>query len=480
MPADRDDLLLGLELPGQSEDASSRRVLQIAPGGARARVTTTTRRFSKRSLQTGPRIDRCDELLVGRQIDQIVAADGEKRVRLTLSKSATDGSVAIEVELFGPRGLWALTDASSRILLLSRLPNQKRRTLRPGSTYEPPARAPKPTAEEPTAIDSAEQTPRFAAPITVAVDDAYTELDRHEESRSELDRLIRATQRHRKKLEGRRQGFQQKLEAADRADEVRATADTLLAYSSQIQPGASELVAPHPIEPDRELRIQLDPRLQPHQQAERLYKAARKHAQGAEDTQRRLQDLDRQITALSALQDVLEDDPPRVAPLREQLEELGVVPRSGPEKVGQKEQKLRKVTQGENFRRFWSREGLLILVGRDNRQNDRLATRVARGNDLWFHVGRGYAGSHVVVRVQKGKSASLETLLDAGTLAIHFSKVRGAELEEVVYTQAKHVRKPKGLPAGKVVPSQTKTLRIRHEADRLERLLRSDAEGAPR
>ena len=115
----------------------------------------------------------------------------------------------------------------------------------------------------------------------------------------------------------------------------------------------------------------------------------------------------------------------------------------------------------------------MLLVGRDNQQNDKLTTRIAKGNDLWFHVGRGYAGSHVVLRVPKGKSASLESLLDAGTLAIHFSKVRGAELEEVIYAQAKHVRKPKGLPPGKVVPSQTKTLRIRREEDRLARLLDS-------
>ena len=472
MPVDRDDLLLGLDLAGSSEGDAERRVLQLAPGGRRARICTTKRRFGKRTLQTGPRIDRCDELLVGKRVESVLAASGERRVRIALANADANDSIAIEVELFGPRGLWALTDPSGRILLLSRLPNQKSRTLRPGSNYTPPA-----AGKNPSPTD---QSVRFEAPIAEAVDEAFTALDRHEESRSELDRLIRAAQKHRKKLEGRRDGFRQKLEAAGRASEVRTTADTLLAYSSQIEPGASELIAPHPSEPDQEIRIPLDPRLQPHQQAERLYKTARKHEQGAEETQRRLADLDRQISSLSALQDVLEDDPPKIAPLREQLEELGAVPRSGPEKVDQKEQKLRKVTQGENFRRFWSREGLLIMVGRDNRQNDRLATRVARGNDLWFHVGRGYAGSHVVVRVQKGKSASLETLLDAGTLAIHFSKVRGAELEEVIYTQGKHVRKPKGLPAGKVVPSQTKTLRIRHEAERLERLLRSDVDGASR
>src|SRR5690606_37581436 len=120
----------------------------------------------------------------------------------------------------------------------------------------------------------------------------------------------------------------------------------------------------------------------------------------------------------------------------------------------------------------------LILVGRDDRQNDRLTSRIARGNDLWLHVGRGYAGSHVVVRLPKGRTAILETLLDAATLAIHFSKVRGAELEEVLYTQAKNVRKAKGMPPGKVLASRTRSLRVRMEPDRLRRLL-SSSENAP-
>mgnify|MGYP002148869586 FL=1 len=97
--------------------------------------------------------------------------------------------------------------------------------------------------------------------------------------------------------------------------------------------------------------------------------------------------------------------------------------------------------------------------------------RIANGNDLWLHVGGGRPGSHVVVRLPKQKTASLETLLDAATLAVHFSKARGEPRLEVVYTLKKHVRKPKGLPAGAVVPSQTKTIVVLHDEARLRRLL---------
>ena len=99
--------------------------------------------------------------------------------------------------------------------------------------------------------------------------------------------------------------------------------------------------------------------------------------------------------------------------------------------------------------------------------------RFANGNDLWLHVGGGRPGSHVVVRLPRNKTASLETLLDAATLAVHFSKARGEPRAEVIYTFRKHVRKPTGLPAGAVVPSQTKTVTVHADPDRLRRLLDS-------
>ena len=65
-----------------------------------------------------------------------------------------------------------------------------------------------------------------------------------------------------------------------------------------------------------------------------------------------------------------------------------------------------------------------------------------------------------------------ETLLDAAHLAVHFSRARNASRAEVHYTQAKHVQKSKGAPAGQVHLAQYKTLHLRLEAERLERLLR--------
>src|SRR5690606_4501232 len=119
-------------------------------------------------------------------------------------------------------------------------------------------------------------------------------------------------------------------------------------------------------------------------------------------------------------------DPVALAAWRRELERLAVLPKTSPPRAAGKTGKPKPANPpGENFRRFVSIEGYPILVGRNNEQNDRLTMRVANGNDLWLHVGGGRPGSHVVIKLPKNKTASLQTLLDAGTLAVHFSKARG-------------------------------------------------------
>ena len=117
-----------------------------------------------------------------------------------------------------------------------------------------------------------------------------------------------------------------------------------------------------------------------------------------------------------------------------------------------------------------SSDGLPIYVGKDGAANHKLTFRFARGNDMWFHC-RDAAGSHVLIRGERNKSIPLDSLIDAGLLAVHFSKRRGAREAEVMYTQKKHVRPLKGAGPGKVIVDRHKTLNIRSDPDRLKEIL---------
>ena len=123
-------------------------------------------------------------------------------------------------------------------------------------------------------------------------------------------------------------------------------------------------------------------------------------------------------------------------------------------------------------RRYQTKDGLEIWVGRNDDANDFLTTKLARGNDLFFHLD-GAPGSHVVLKVEKGSEPAHESILDACELAVHFSKAKRADRADVHIVPIKQVKKPKGAKAGLVWVTGGRSLHLWREESRLERLMAS-------
>lgn len=122
---------------------------------------------------------------------------------------------------------------------------------------------------------------------------------------------------------------------------------------------------------------------------------------------------------------------------------------------------------GLSFRR----NDWLIIVGRDATENDALLRRHVKGNDLWLHA-RDYPGSYVFIKQRSGKTVPLDILLDAGNLAIFYSKGRNNGEGDLFYTSVKFLRRAKDGPKGLVLPTQEKNLHIKVDASRLKELER--------
>jgi predicted ribosome quality control (RQC) complex YloA/Tae2 family protein len=107
--------------------------------------------------------------------------------------------------------------------------------------------------------------------------------------------------------------------------------------------------------------------------------------------------------------------------------------------------------------RYVSRDGITILVGRNNQQNDQLTFRLTQPNHLWLHA-RNIPGSHVAI-LHEG-DVPPETLLQAASLAAYYSQSRKSPKVPVDYTLRKHVRKPKGASPGFVHYDGAKTILV--------------------
>ena len=81
---------------------------------------------------------------------------------------------------------------------------------------------------------------------------------------------------------------------------------------------------------------------------------------------------------------------------------------------------------------FTSSEGFPILVGRNNRQNDKLTMKQASNQDLWFHT-KNIPGSHTIL-VTQGKTPGEESIRQAAMLAAYHSRAKSSSQVPVDYT----------------------------------------------
>lgn len=107
-------------------------------------------------------------------------------------------------------------------------------------------------------------------------------------------------------------------------------------------------------------------------------------------------------------------------------------------------------------REFRSTAGLRILVGRSNRQNDRLTCKDADRRDIWFHTQKIH-GSHVIL-CTGGTEPDHRSIEEAASLAAYYSQGREGGKVPVDYTPVKFVKKPAGGKPGMVVYTTYQTI----------------------
>lgn len=119
-------------------------------------------------------------------------------------------------------------------------------------------------------------------------------------------------------------------------------------------------------------------------------------------------------------------------------------------------------------RRFKATDGLEIVIGRNDRENDELTFRVARSQDIWLHAA-DYPGSHVIIRNPGRGEVSHKTIVEAAELAAFYSQAKREGKAAVHYTQRKFVSKPPKARPGLVRLSSFKTVVVEPRCN-LERL----------
>ena len=99
-------------------------------------------------------------------------------------------------------------------------------------------------------------------------------------------------------------------------------------------------------------------------------------------------------------------------------------------------------------------DGSRIYIGKNNKQNDYIISKLASDEDLWFHV-HNCAGSHILL---KSQNITDELILKCAKLAKEYSSVKDSSKIGVIYTRRKYLRKPPASALGYVTYKNEKEI----------------------
>lgn len=279
------------------------------------------------------------------------------------------------------------------------------------------------------------------------------ERDRVKQQASELIRRVEnELQKNRQKLKKQ----EKELQATENAEEFRQKGELLTTFLHQV-PNDQDQVVLDNYYTNQPITISLDKALTPNQNAQKYFKRYQKLKEAVKYLTDLIEETKATILYLESVETVLSQAGlDEIAEIREELIQTGFIRRRQREKI-QKRKKPEKYLASDGK--------TIILVGRNNLQNEELTFKIARKEELWFHA-KDIPGSHVVISGNLNPSDEVKT--DAAELAAYYSKGRLSNLVQVDMIKVKKLNKPAGGKPGFVTYTGQKTLRVTPDSEKIE------------
>ena len=288
----------------------------------------------------------------------------------------------------------------------------------------------------------------------VSFDSLSEMLDTYYADKAERDRVkqvaasvIKKIQNELKKNRDKLKKQERELLATDNAEIFRQKGELLNTFLNQV-PNDKASVTLENYYTNEPIEIALNPALSPVQNAQRYFHRYQKLKQAVKFLGEQIAKTKETIHYLESVESNLENaDVAEIADIREELNQTGYIK----QKYRNKKQKMLPPEK------YQAEDGTIILVGKNNLQNEQVSFKLSRRGDLWFHV-KDIPGSHVLITGNANPSD--ETITFAGELAAYFSKARYSNLVQVDVLDVKKLHKPTGTAPGFVIYDREKTIRV--------------------
>ena len=457
---EKDLILLTVRAEGEN------RKLLIRAAGPNARVHLTEQSFE--NPKEAPMFCMLlRKYLTGARLRGVEQPNGDRLIVFRLesrNELGDSAELSLITELMGRAANVVLVGADGRILdCLRRIPLSEHgtRALLPGLRYELPpvpegfAKKQADTAAEAEANDTdtaARESERRS--VSELLDRRYGAMERQELQRRRAQELVKSVRRARDRQQRKLAAQSEELRRTEKLEDIRREAELLQANLYRVRRGDRVLECENYYEEGLPLvTIPLDAVKTPQENLNARFKEYRKLKGAKEHLTKLIADGEKQLEYLNSVLDELSraGSTRELDEIRAELESTGWI--RSQRRVNPKKRSAAKTMAPL---RFESPDGMEILVGRNNLQNDELTTREARRTDYWFHVQQLH-GSHVILRCE-GLEPSEEAVRAAAELAAYYSQARDSGRTAVDYTMVLNVKKPSGSLPGKVIYRNYRTV----------------------
>ena len=235
--------------------------------------------------------------------------------------------------------------------------------------------------------------------------------------------------------------MQEQLQKEEKCFEYRHSGDLIMANLYNGKDYTSDMEV-YDWENNINISIELDPMLTLKDNANKFYKRYNKSKKSIEKINEMLAENEIQIEYLEQTLYALEE-----AKSYTELQEIKseILPVYQPEK----KQKATELMEKEI-------DGCKVFIGRNNRQNDYIVSKLSKDEDYWFHT-HGCAGSHVLLKCAEPTD---KLIFECAKLAKEYSSAKLTSKTGVIYTKCKYLKKPPKAPLGYVTYKNEKEIII--------------------
>ena len=293
------------------------------------------------------------------------------------------------------------------------------------------------------------------------LDEFYEERDRQDRMRVKAQDLLRLLANASERLIRKINLQRGELARSEDREHLRVCGDLINANLYRIERGSAFADLENFYDENRLMRVKLDPALNATQNAQKYYKEYRKAKTAQQVLGEQIAQAEQELLYVDSVFDCLSraQSESELNEIRQELREEGYL-----KAVRDKRKPPAPLAPLE----FVSSEGFRILVGRNNRQNDKLTLKQANNNDIWLHT-KNIPGSHTII-VTGGRQPGDATLKEAAMLAAYHSRAKDSSQVPVDYTQVRYVSKPQGAKPGMVIYVHYQTLFVTPQHELTEKL----------